>query len=474
MLMRVIFGLLVIRFIGMTASVSAVAQVDLDALLRRLAEIEAEQAKNRATIEALRSEIEEALGRKTEDGRPTEENRDVVTDVPAEGAEELDAGDQASPPSTPQPARRAIFPELAHDSRFILESEDGDFSFGIDGLLVGRYELNHREDDGTGSSDTDSGFEVVGTRINFRGKVFEDFGYWVRLAADEHGSSPVVDAAMGMWYINDDTTLVAGQFPSILTRDQGIPVDKLQTTDSSPTNYAFDPFGFKGVMMGYHTPRLVYRGIIHDGYRSLNNSAFDEPSANWGIAGQLSGMAVGDKDDWDRFNNFTSRPGSDFAWQINGGFVLQEGQSHDSNTDSSSDLFLGILESSMEGDGWNLYGEGFYRHTDPSSDGISADDFGFVVQGGAWVAKHIELYSRFDMTIPDSDRPTENDEFKTFTIGSSFYPIPHTDNIKLSLEGLYMVDAEASSIVTPNTISGVRASPEGDQFLIRAQAHLRW
>ena len=238
MLMRVLFGLLAILFIGMTPSVSAAAEGDLDALLRRLAEIEAEQAKYQATIEALRSEIE-ALGRKTEDGRPAEqpaeENRDVVTDVPADA-------DQASVASTPQPARRAMFPELAHESQFILESEDGDFSFGIDGLLVGRYELNHREDDGTGSSDTDSGFEVVGTRINFRGKVFEDFGYWVRLAADEHGSDPVIDAAMGMWYINDDTTLVAGQFPSVLTRDQGIPVDKLQTTEFFSHELRLRPF----------------------------------------------------------------------------------------------------------------------------------------------------------------------------------------------------------------------------------------
>jgi hypothetical protein len=137
-------------------------------------------------------------------------------------------------------------------------------------------------------------------------------------------------------------------------------------------------------------------------------------------------------------------------------------------------LFLGILESSMEGDGWNFYGEGFYRHTDPSSDGISADDFGFVLQGGTWVAKHIELYSRFDMTIPDSDRPVENDVFKTYTIGASFYPIPRTDNIRLSLEGMYMPDAEASSIVEDNIISGVRASPDGGQFVIRTQAHIRW
>ena len=367
-----------------------------------------------------------------------------------------------------------MFSELADDSKFILKSDDGNFSFGIDGLIVGRYEFNHREDDGSGSSDSDSGFEITGTRINLRGNLYKDFGYWVRIAADEHGSDPIIDAVMGMWYINDDTTLVAGQFPSLLTRDQGIPVDKLQVAESSPTNYAFDPFGYKGLMMGYHTPRIVYRGIIHDGYRSANNSAFEEPSAKWGVAGQVIGMVVGDKDDWDRFNNFTSRPGSDLAWQINGSFLAQEGDSHDSFTDGSSDLFLGILESSTEGDGWNVYATGYYRYTDMTDEGVSADDFGFVLQGGAWVAKHFELYSRFDITIPDSDRPTKGDEFKTVTAGVNFYPIPRTDNIKVSLEGLYFLDAEASSIVDPNVFSSVRASPAGDQWVIRTQAHIRW
>jgi hypothetical protein len=89
-------------------------------------------------------------------------------------------------------------------------------------------------------------------------------------------------------------------------------------------------------------------------------------------------------------------------------------------------------------------------------------------------AERFELYSRFDMTIPDKDRPTEGKDFKTITAGVGFYPIPHTDNIKLSLEGVYFFDAEADSIVRPNTFTSVRASPAGDQFAIRAQAHLRW
>jgi hypothetical protein len=428
----------------MTTSVSA-AQDDLDALRRRLAEVEAEQAKNQEMIKALRSEIDA-----------------------------LDARTQASlAQSKPKPGHRPAFTEIADESRFILRSADGDFWLGIDGSLIGRYEINRRKDDGTGSSDTDQGFEMTGTRINFKGELYDDFGFWARINADDFGD-PIIDAALGYYRFNDDVTLVLGQFPSTLTREQSIPAPKLQVAESSPTNFTFDPFGYKGVMLAYHTPRLVFRGIINDGYRSANNAFFDEPSAKWAFAGQVSGLAVGDEDDWERFNNFTSRPGSDFAWLLNGAFHVQEGDTHDPGGTGSDDLYLGVVESSMEGDGWNLYGSGYYRYTDLGSGEIIVNDYGFVVLGGAWVSKHFELYSRFDMTIPDSDRPTEGDEFKTATAGINFYPIPHTDNIKLSLEGLYMFDAEADSIVAPNVFSSVRGSPAGDQVVIRNQALIIW
>jgi hypothetical protein len=218
---------------------------------------------------------------------------------------------------------------------------------------------------------------------------------------------------------------------------------------------------------------MVFRGIIGDGYRSFNNSFFAEPSAKWAVAGQVSGLAVGGEEDWPRFDNFTSRRGSgDFAWLLNSAFHVQGGTSHDHNTPGSDDLYLAMVESSMEGDGWNLYGSGYYRHTDLSSGGV--DDFGFVLLGGVWVAKHFEMYSRFDMTIPDSDRLTGGDNFKTLTSGVNFYPKPHTDNIKIGAEVLYMFDAEADSIVEPNIFDSVRASPAGDQVVFRLQGVLQW
>jgi hypothetical protein len=453
----------------MMASVSTAAEDELDALRRRLAEVEAEQAKSQETIEAIRSEIEAASTETEDDGmteQRAEEARAPETDVPA------DAGIVEAPPDS-APTRVSMFPELNRESQFVLRSEDGQFSLGIDGTLIGRYELNHREDDGSGHSNTDQGFETTGTRLNLQGKLYGDFGYWMRLNADDFGD-PIIDAILGLYRFNEDATIVLGQFPSLLNREQGIPADKLQVQESSPTNYTFDPFGYIGVMVGYHTPRMVYRLIIGDGYRSFNNSAFDQPSANIAVAGQVSGLAFGEKKDWIRFDNFTSRPGSgDFAWLLNGAFHWQDGNSHDRSTLGSDDLFLGMVESSMEGDGWNLYGSGYYRRTEESGGGDTFDDYGFVFLGGVWIAKHFEWYSRFDMTIGDNDR-SEGGDFKTLTSGINFYPLPHTDNIKIGSEVLYMFDAEADSIVSSNTFSSVRSSPDGDQVVFRLQAVMQW
>jgi hypothetical protein len=472
--MTVAIRILAILFIGMAVSFSVAAQDDLNSLLRRLNEVEAEHAKYRATIEALRAEIE-ALAAGTQSDRlaeqPVEDTRDVATDVSAEAVIE------ASASSGPHAARYQAFPELADESRFILKSEDERFEFGIDGLIAARYEVNHRTDDGSGSSNTDQGFEMVGARINFTGYIFEDFGYWARLQADEFSNDPIFDALMGWYTFNENTTLVFGQFPSILNRENGIPLDKLLALESTATNYAFDPFGYKGVMLGHHTPRVVYRGIINDGYRSISNSAFDDASAEWALAGQVLGMAVGDEGDWGRFNNMTSRRGNDFAWQLNAAFHVQDGKGDagDPSDQGSDDVFLLMLESSMEGDGWNFYSSSYYRETDgPSTGGFKARDLGFVLQGGAWVSKNLELYARYDQVMPDKDRLVENEDFRTLSTGVNFYPLPHTDNIRFGVEALYMFDAEADSIVEPNTFNSIQASPEGGQSVIRGQVHYRW
>ena len=261
--------------------------------------------------------------------------------------------------------------------------------------------------------------------------------------------------------------IVIDWMPSALaTREKGLMVEKIQAVEATATNSVFDPFAFKGVIVGHHMPRTIVRGIVHDGYRSFANG-FDEidgPSADWAVAGQVVGMLIGDEGDWQRFNNITSRPGNTLAWQLNTAFSAQ----------ANPDIYLGILESSFEGDGWNIYTSGYYRDTDEDFDDVGGQDLGFVFQGGMWTGRHTEIYTRYDITRPDSDRPEEGDSFRTITAGLNYYPKPHTDSIKFQGELLYMRDPEAESLVQPDTPTSVRASPDGGQFVIRTQAQLRW
>lgn len=442
---------------GVSLFCAAAEQSEMEALLQRLAEVEAQQAKTQKVIDELRTRIE-AAGVEVP-GKTPEQDIYVMSEqavVPQEPSSE---------PVDGLPPRR-MFPQLDNESRFVLRTEDDEFEFGIDGLLVGRAEYNYRSDDGTGSSEHDSGFETTGTRINFRGHVYRDYGYWARLQADEFGGDPVFDTLAGIYNFNDQTIMAVGQFANLLTREQGLAVEKIQAVEASPTNSVFDPFAFKGVILGHHTSRFIFRGILNDGYRSFANG-FDEidgPSADWAFAGQVVGMAIGDDNEWQRFNNITSRPGSDFAWQLDAAFHAQGGP----------DIYLGIVQSSLEGDGWNIYTSGYYRDTDEEFDGVGGEDLGFVFQGGMWTSRHTEVYTRYDITRPDSDRPLEGDSFRTVTAGINYYPRPATDSIKFQGEVLYMFDPEAESLVQPDTLTSVRASPDGGQFVFRTQAQLRW
>jgi len=369
------------------------------------------------------------------------------------------------------PNNRAIFPNLTIDSRFVLETEDRDFKLQLDGMVVFRYEVNHQSDDGTGTSGDQHRFNRTGTRVNFRGHVYRDFSYWFRLNFDE--DLAFTDTAVVIYHLNEDVNLAFGQFPAIWLREGATTADLLQTVEASATNTVFDPTAYQGVMLGVHLDKLLLRGLVSDGVFSISDVFNNPTEADYGLGGQVGWMLVGDEDDYTRFANFTSRPGSDFAMLLDASFNWQQGSRNIDPTGLKSDLLLAVAQASLEGDGWNLYSGFMYRYTDPSSDGFRAEDYGFVLQGGAWLCEHFEGYSRFDMTIPDKDRPTEGNDFRTFTTGLIYYPFPESDNIKLTTEFLYMPDAESDSIVEPNRFSSVTPAA-GAQRTVRVQALLRW
>jgi hypothetical protein len=76
------------------------------------------------------------------------------------------------------------------------------------------------------------------------------WGFFLKLEQELTADGRLIGIVRYGRRFNEDATLVVGQFPSLLNPDQGIPADKLQVQESSPTNYTFDPFGYQGVVVG--------------------------------------------------------------------------------------------------------------------------------------------------------------------------------------------------------------------------------
>ena len=102
-------------------------------------------------------------------------------------------------------------------------------------------------------------------------------------------------------------------------------------------------------------------------------------------------------------------------------------------------------------------------------------DLGFVIQGGMFVSRRVEIFLRYDHLIPDGKarspgfvQGTGTEEFRTATSGLNFYVIPESSLAKLTVDFQYMFDAQSTSIVSPVFNSGVFEST-GRQWTLRLQ-----
>ena len=104
----ILFCFFGITFLGMTTPVLGLEESELEALYSRLNQLEAEQAKYKATIESLREEVQ-GLSKKAEEQRPVgkPEQTQQVASVPTPKA----ADEKAQHSSTQGPKKHSIFPD---------------------------------------------------------------------------------------------------------------------------------------------------------------------------------------------------------------------------------------------------------------------------------------------------------------------------------------------------------------------------
>lgn len=371
-----------------------------------------------------------------------------------------------------------------HDGRhFTLASADGLFRLNVSGQIQFRYNMNWRDDDAPDDADPDDpdfadtddfvpGFQTRRTKLEFGGHVFErELYYKVVGAFDRDGGDFELEDAYVGYDMGNGWTVQWGQFKLPLLREELVSSKYQLAVDRSVTNEVFNQGRSQGVQAAYEQEDWRAMAAFSDGIGSANTDLGDPTSADWALTGRFEYKFSGD---WSQFRYFSSPQGSDSGLLV--GAAAHYESAADTGADGDeTDRFIYTIDASYVADGWNLFAA---LVGNDIKDGVSvadggtelfsgdSDNFGYILQGGIFVAEQIELFGRWDHTFFDDDLATGNDELRTITAGMNYYAHGHA--AKFTADVQWLLDEMPFS----NTGIGILSSANEDQIVLRLQFQL--
>lgn len=355
-----------------------------------------------------------------------------------------------------------------HDGKFFLGSADGNFRLNVGGQIQFRYLANFRDDDfnnvpGSGRDESDDdttlGFQTRRTKLWFEGHIFDPNLYYKVVGAFDRGNGgfELEDAYVGYKFENG-LDVRWGQFKLPFAREELVSSTRQLAVDRSNLNEVINQGRSQGVQVSWTGEQFRAAGAFSDGFNSAN-SDFDEDPSDFALTGRVEFLAMGD---WDQFKDFTSWRGSSNGLMIGAALHWQNDSEEVANP--VDDFFAYTLDASWESDGWNLYGALVGASADGDAPGTDSDPWGFVLQGGVFVAEDWELFARYDYTDGDNV-----DDFSEITFGANYYIHKHA--AKFTADVVWALDDTTGAAAT-GTGTGLLPSTESDQFVLRAQFQL--
>ncbi|MEX2218160.1 MAG: porin [Phycisphaerales bacterium] len=343
---------------------------------------------------------------------------------------------------------------------------DQKFTVDVHGYMHFRFNWNHRDGDSTpGAGDeTTTGFQAAATKLTVAGMIgSEALTYGVMLRFTE--GAGLVDDAWGQYAFEGGTAVRWGQFKLPILRDETMSDTAQLAAARSVTNSVFSQGRSQAVQVSREMERFRVAGAFSDGTRTASSDYTAASEADFALTGRADFKWAGD---WKQGRDFTSFQGQPYFGLVGGAAHYQSGGETGGTVDQ--DIFLGTVDASVEGNGWNAYAAFIYRTIDPAT-GSDFTDMGFIIQGGIFVAPTWELFGRFDTVMPDDDRTTD-ESFSTITVGATHYFIPDSHAAKFTVDLQVFLDEQAASIAPANTLTGLLPSSEDGQFHLRAQMQL--
>jgi len=371
------------------------------------------------------------------------------------------------------------------DTGFNIADASGDNRLTIGGFAMFRYNASFRDSDSVGdTNDLASGFSTPLTRLRASGTVgSRNLSYKVQASfgggSVDDGSGSAVDAggfaqiddAYGEYAFGNGWSFRWGQFNLPVVREVVIGAEDHLGADFSVTSQFFGQGYSQGIQLGYASDTFRFMGAISDGASTANTNFTSGAEADYALSARGEFLVVGS--DWARFNNYTSWQNSEDGALLGAAIHWQSG-GETANT-SDADILLATIDFTWEGAGWNATGVGYYRDIDAA--GSESTDFGFMAQGGIFVASQWELFGRYDGLFLD-DEVNAEDTLNFLTLGANYYLFQDSNAAKFVVSGIYAFEDTSGLLSTEGlgagSDNGLLGDTEEGEIALTFQAQVRF
>jgi predicted secreted protein len=372
--------------------------------------------------------------------------------------------------------------------RFVIQSEDGNFSLSPSFQFQARYVANYREEDAGNAIDGDAtgehGFEISRMKMALDGNVFgPDTRYRFQWDAGNNrnggGGNLVLEEAYVAHRLNfaPDFWVKAGQFKDPTFHEEAVRSSRQLAVDRSLANEVLgggqtDYIQGAGLIWDDGPEGLPLRGEVGytDGPNTDNTNFVDAGGAplfgaanpDFGFYGRAEYLAFGD---WRHYDDFSARKNNQDTLVFGaGGFYTQAGDSH---------VLFHTFDAQYEYNKLGLYAAYYGVFSDGSNAGVGADDggssydFGCVAQAGYSVNDRWEVFGRYSLVSLDTGAAGGDDNFHELTAGVNYYLRGHA--AKFTFDATWLPNGTPSN---QSQIGVLDPDADGDQFVFRGQFQL--
>ncbi len=362
--------------------------------------------------------------------------------------------------------------------KFIVRSDDGNFTLNPNFQFQLRYVANYRQEDAAGNVDgdatTESGLEISRMKMVFEGNVFgPDTRYKFQWNANTNSGNLALEEAYLVHKLNfaPDFWIKGGQYKDVTFHEEATSSRRQLAADRSLANESLaggqtDYLQGVGLVWDDGADGLPLRGEVGytDGPNSDNthfvdgggSAAFDVAAPGFGIYGRVEHLVFGD---WKHYEDFTTMGNVQDTLVIGAGaFYTQAG---------GNDLIFHTFDAQYEYNLLGLYAAFYGVYTDNSASGTNYD-FGTVLQAGYMLDKKWEPFARYSLVSLESEAAgADADNYHELTAGVNYYLRGHA--AKFTLDLTWLPNGAPSNQPQIDVLD-----PDGDnnQFVLRGQFQL--